>query len=102
MIDVVSGQRVQTGEELATLLHSEQYPHLHYMLLHMGQDVCAYNYSSSSAQSTFESIATDSGTAILYPHSSPNLLLSPTILVPTVLLSGYWLVMLVVFRIREE
>lgn len=102
MIDVVFGQRVQAGDELATLLHSEQYPHLHYMLLYMGQDVCAYNFSSASAQSTFETIATDSGTNIFFPHSAPSTLLGPTIVVPAAIIAVYWVIMLALFRIKKE
>lgn len=102
MIDAVYGQRVQPGDFVALLLYSEHYPHLHYMLLHFGQDVCAYNFSSTSAQTTFETIAADSGTAIFYPHASPNPLLSPTILIPSLLLSAYWLITLTAFRIRKE
>ncbi|NHJ12740.1 MAG: hypothetical protein EAX95_03650 [Candidatus Thorarchaeota archaeon] len=45
LIGATIGQRVEPGDELATLLHSTQYPHLHYMLLKFGLDVCAYNYS---------------------------------------------------------
>jgi murein DD-endopeptidase MepM/ murein hydrolase activator NlpD len=41
---------LQTGDVVANLLNSGNYPHLHYMLMHRDADVCAYNYSSQSAQ----------------------------------------------------
>ena len=102
LIDVSYGQQVHAGDELATLLHSENYPHLHYMLLSYGQDVCAYNYSSSSAQTIFEEIATDSNSTILYPYPESNPVLSPMILIPAVALTGYWVLALAIFTLRKE
>lgn len=58
---------VESGDTLATLLYSESYPHLHYMLMHHGSDACAYNYSSQAAQDIFDEIALRSGTVICYP-----------------------------------
>ncbi len=101
LIDVTVGQQVNPGDELGTLLFSDHYPHLHYMLLHFGVDVCAYNYSSSPAQITFNDIATDSNTTILFPYTAPNPLLSP---VSLVIVGGsviYFLIVLVVFRSRK-
>ena len=68
---------VESGDTLATLLYSESYPHLHYMLMHQGSDVCAYNYSSQAAQDTFDEIALRSDSVICYPlgtlESPPSL-----------------------------
>ncbi|MFW9793021.1 MAG: hypothetical protein ACFFEE_01865 [Candidatus Thorarchaeota archaeon] len=98
MIDVEFGQRVEPGDALATLLFSENYPHLHYMLSGFGSVVCAYNYSSSAAKSTFETIATVSNSTIFYPHSAPNVFVSPLVLIPLVLTGIYVIVLIVVFR----
>lgn len=98
MIDAEVGQRVEPGDELGTLLFSGNYPHLHYMLSSFGSNVCAYNYSSFSARSTFESIALASNSTILYPHDPPNVLLSPMVTIPVALGLGYALVAIVVFR----
>jgi hypothetical protein len=98
MIDAEVGQRVEPGDELATLLLSDNYPHLHYMLLGFGSDWCAYNHSSASAKSTFETIASASNSTIFYPHSVPNVLTSPTVVIPLVLIGVYVVVALVVFR----
>jgi len=98
MIDAQFGQRVEPGDVLATLLFSENYPHLHYMVGYLGSDVCAYNYSSSAARSTFETIATTSNSTIFYPYPSPNPLTSPLVLIPLVMLGVYAVVVIVVFR----
>jgi len=98
MIDAEFGQRVEPGDALATLLFSENYPHLHYMLGGFGSDVCAYNYSSPAAKSTFESIASTSNSTIFYPHPAPNVLMSPLVLIPLVLTGIYVIVVIVVFR----
>jgi len=98
MIDAEFGQRVEPGDALATLLFSENYPHLHYMMSGFGSTVCAYNYSSSAAQSTFESIALASNSTIFYPHSGPNVFTSPLVLVPLVLIGIYVVVVIVFFR----
>ncbi len=101
LIDVTVGQQVVPGDELGTLLFSEHYPHLHYMLLHFGVDVCAYNYSSPLAQLAFDDIATDSNSTILFPYSAPNPILSP---VSLVIIGGsviYLLIVLVVFRSQK-
>lgn len=58
---------LESGDVLATLLHSENYPHLHYMLMHQGSDVCAYNYSSDAARTIFDDIADRSSSVICYP-----------------------------------
>jgi len=98
MIEAEFGQRVESGVALATLLFSENYPHLHYMVGYFGSDVCAYNYSSSAARSTFETIATTSNSTIFYPHPSPNPLTSPLVLIPLVMLGVYAIVVIAVFR----
>ena len=98
LIDAVFGQRVSPGDSLATLLFSDHYAHLHYMLISFGSDVCAYNYSSTTARSTFESIASSSNSTILYPYSAPNLFTSPTVLIPFALAGVYVIVVVVVFR----
>ena len=92
------GQRVNIGDFLAMLLSNDKYPHLHYMLVSFGSDVCAYNYSSSAARSTFESIASSSNSTILYPYSPPNPFTSPTVVIPLVLVGVYVIVVIVVFR----
>ena len=56
-VQVEVGQSVVTGDEIADLLIGDLgYPHLHYMLLRNGEDVCAYKYSSESAKQIFENI----------------------------------------------
>ena len=98
LIDAEFGEWVNTGDFLAMLLFSGNYPHLHYMLVSFGSDVCAYNYSSLAARSTFESIALNSSSTILYRYSSPNLFTSPTVLIPLALAGAYVIVVAVVFR----
>ena len=98
MIDAVFGQHVEPGDELATLLFSTQYPHLHYMLLSFGLDVCAYNYSSAVAKSTFDTVALNSNSTIFYPHSPPNLIFSPILSIPLILLGVYAIMVVVVLR----
>ncbi|MFW9817874.1 MAG: hypothetical protein ACFFEW_18310 [Candidatus Thorarchaeota archaeon] len=97
-IDAVVGQRVEPGDALATLLFSDNYPHLHYALSSFGSDTCAYNYSSPAAKTTFESIAAASNSTIFYPYPAPNVLTSPLVLIPLVLTGVYAIVVLVVFR----
>jgi murein DD-endopeptidase MepM/ murein hydrolase activator NlpD len=63
-------ENLESGDSVATLLHSENYPHLHYMLMHQGSDVCAYNYSSEAAKNIFEEIALRSSSVICYPLST--------------------------------
>lgn len=95
------GNRVSPGDELATLLASENYPHLHYMLLYLGTDVCAYNYSAPTARTTFENIAMNSNSTILYPYPQLNPLLAP---VSIVFLGGtiiYIIFVIVVFRRKK-
>jgi len=60
---------LKVGDIVATLFYSESYPHLHYMLMHLGSDVCAYNYSSQAARDTFDEIALRSSSVICYPLS---------------------------------
>jgi murein DD-endopeptidase MepM/ murein hydrolase activator NlpD len=60
---------LEAGDVVGTLLYREGYPHLHYMLMHQGTDVCAYNYSSQAAQNTFDEIALRSSSTICYPLS---------------------------------
>lgn len=101
LIDVSIGQKVSTGDVLGTLLFSNQYPHLHYMLLMLGADVCAYNYSTPEAQNTFNDIATDSNSTILFPYPAPNSITSPITLI---IIGGsvlYLLIVMVVFRPRK-
>ena len=102
LIDAEFGERVSAGDFLATLLFSGNYPHLHFMLVSFESDVCAYNYSSSAARSTFESIALSSNSTIFYPYSSPNLFTSPTVVIPLVLAGVYVIVVVVVFRHRSK
>ncbi len=71
---LVSANNVlETGDIVATLLYSENYPHLHYMLMHQGSDVCAYNYSSQAARDIFDEIALSSSSVICYPTSIHNI-----------------------------
>ncbi|MHA1770526.1 MAG: hypothetical protein ACTSYL_12440 [Candidatus Thorarchaeota archaeon] len=71
-ITVVAGDSLTTGDKVATLLHSDNYPHLHYMLLYHGVDVSAYDFSSSSAKATFEEIASRSNSTIQYDYDMPT------------------------------
>ncbi len=72
-IVVSAGDTVATGDKVATLLYSENYAHLHYMLLYRGTDVSAYDFSSPAAKSTFEEIATRSNSTIQYDYDMPTL-----------------------------
>jgi hypothetical protein len=57
-IYVVEGQKVTEGERIARLLCTDSdYVHLHFMLVFKNQAVCAYNYSSISARTIYENIA---------------------------------------------
>nr|MDO8100629.1 hypothetical protein [Candidatus Njordarchaeota archaeon] len=60
-------QRVNVGDPIATLLYSENYPHLHYMLVQFFSDVCPFTYSSSTAKTIFQTIATNTNSTICYP-----------------------------------
>lgn len=54
-VEVTTDQTVNLGDEIADLLIGDLgYPHLHYMLLRNGEDVCAYKYSLESAKQIFE------------------------------------------------
>jgi len=98
MIDVAFGQHVEVGDTVATLLFSDNYPHLHYMPAYFGSNVCAYNYSSSTAKTTFETIALASNSTIFYPHTAPNVITSPLVMIPLVLLGIYVIVIIIVFK----
>lgn len=100
-INVNIGQQVSAGDELAMLLFSDNYPHLHYMLLNLGADVCAYNYSTSQAQSTFNDIAADTNSTILYPYPTPNPIMSPIALIIIGGAALYLLIVIVIFRPRK-
>ncbi|MFW9844705.1 MAG: M23 family metallopeptidase [Candidatus Thorarchaeota archaeon] len=95
------GQRVSPGDELGTLLYSENYPHLHYMLLNFGSDVCTYNYSTSGAQTIFEDIAADSNSTILFPYPAPNLIMSPVVVAIVGGSAIYLFIVLIVFKFRK-
>ncbi|MCF2138190.1 MAG: M23 family metallopeptidase [Candidatus Thorarchaeota archaeon] len=71
-ITIEVGESVAAGATIATLLHSDHYPHLHYMLLYRGVDVSAYDFSSPSAKATFEEIATRSNSTIQYDYDLPK------------------------------
>ena len=101
LINVNPPQQVSTGDELATLLFSDNYPHLHYMLLNLGADVCAYNYSTPAAVAIFDSIAADSNSTILYPYTQTNPMLTPIVLVILGATSIYCIAALIVFRRRR-
>jgi murein DD-endopeptidase MepM/ murein hydrolase activator NlpD len=101
LIDVNPPQHVELGDELATLLFSGNYPHLHYMLLYLGSDVCAYNYSSSAAAGIFDDLAVDTNSTILYPCTPANPLLTPLGIILIGTGSIYLLVVLIVFRPRK-
>jgi len=98
MIEAVFGQRVEVGDKLATLLFSDNYAHLHYMLSYFGSEVCAYNYSSPTARSNFEAIALASNSTIFYPYPAPNVITSPLVMIPLVLVGIYVIAVIIVFR----
>ena len=55
---VEEGDTVNRGQSITELLVGEHgYPHLHYMILHNDEPVCAYPFSSASARSIFDDIA---------------------------------------------
>ncbi len=98
MITAYVGQRVEAGDSLGTLLYSENYPHLHYMLFMLGKDVCAYNYSTVHAKGIFDDIAQNSGSKILYPYTAPSILLCPFFVIPMALAVVYTVISLVILR----
>jgi hypothetical protein len=57
LISVRAGQRLMVGDHVALLLEGPDYPHLHYMVTSGFEDVCAYQYSSASAKTTFDAVA---------------------------------------------
>jgi len=66
-IIVKVGTYVKPGDFIGTLLYNYEYPHLHYMIMRLGKDVCPYDYSSPTAKSIFEDIATRTNSTICYP-----------------------------------
>jgi len=101
LINAHPPQQVSPGDELATLLFSENYPHLHFMLLNLGADVCAYNYSTPAAAPVFDTIATESNSTILYPYTQTSPLLAPYGLIMIGATSIFCIVVLIVFRPRR-
>ena len=65
-IYVIEGQEITAGDRIARLLDTTAagYEHLHFMLMHKGKKVCAYLYSSSTAQVIYETISTTLGKTI--------------------------------------
>jgi hypothetical protein len=61
------GEKVQPGDLIGTLLYNYEYPHLHYMVMHNGKDVCPYTYSSPDAQTIYEEIAIRTNSTICHP-----------------------------------
>ena len=67
-IKVALLQRINVGDEVATLLYDNSGSHLHYMLSNtFGGDVCAYTYSSHTAKAIFDQIDINQGTQICIP-----------------------------------
>ena len=66
-IVVKVGDKVKPGDLIGTLLYNYEYPHLHYMIMHNGNDVCPFDYSSAEAKEIFFEIATRTNTTISYP-----------------------------------
>lgn len=66
-IVVEPGMKVKPGDLIGTLLYNYEYPHLHYMIMHNGNDVCPYTYSSTAAKAIFEDIAERTNSTICYP-----------------------------------
>jgi hypothetical protein len=97
-VPIINSVAVPANQDSFVLLFGENYPHLHYMISGFDSIVCAYNYSSSSAKSTFEAIALASNSTIFYPHSGPDVLISQLVLIPLVLTGVYVIVVIVVFR----
>lgn len=55
---VEEGDAIVKGQSITDLLVGEHgYPHLHYMILHNDEPVCAYIFSSTGARTIFEEIA---------------------------------------------
>ncbi len=71
-IHVNAGDVLSTGDTVADLLFSENYAHLHFMLLYRGMDVSPYDFSSSAAKATFEEIASRSNSTIQYSYEMPQ------------------------------
>lgn len=58
-------QTVSAGDRIGDLIVGEHgYPHLHYMVTHQNQAVCAHHYSSTAAKNTFLAIATRSSSEV--------------------------------------
>lgn len=55
-ISVSLFQRLEVGSQIATLLYSGYYSHLHYMLGSFPGEVCPFTYSSDQAKSIFNAI----------------------------------------------
>ncbi len=52
------GEEVEVGMPVANLLVGELgHPHLHYMVQHDGEPVCAYAHSSNAARAVFENLS---------------------------------------------
>lgn len=66
-IVVKPGIYVTPGDLIGTLLYNYDYPHLHYMVMKFEKDVCPYTFSSPTARSIFEDIATRTNSTICYP-----------------------------------
>jgi murein DD-endopeptidase MepM/ murein hydrolase activator NlpD len=56
-IKVSLRQKVEVGDQIALLLYSGYYSHLHYMVSQGGEDVCPYLYSSAAAKAIFDHIS---------------------------------------------
>ena len=66
-IIVKAGDKVEPGDLIGTLLNNYEYPHLHYMVMYNGDDVCPYAYSSITAKNIFIEIAVRTNSTISYP-----------------------------------
>lgn len=67
LIQIKLFQKIQVGDFICPLLDGGPYAHLHYMVMYMDKAVCAYQYSSATAKSTFEAVALATSSVICYP-----------------------------------
>ncbi|MHA1453203.1 MAG: M23 family metallopeptidase [Promethearchaeota archaeon] len=69
-IYVVEGQEIAKNDRIARLLCTDSgYVHLHFMLTFKSSVVCAYTYSSLTAQAIYEDIATTYNKTICCPDA---------------------------------
>ena len=67
LINVEVGMKLEPSNEIGTLLNGGEYPHIHFTLNKNTNDVCPYEYSSTTAQAIFDEVAERTNSTICYP-----------------------------------